>query len=176
MNEEYNLDNYLKQYIAQHPTLTTYIKWKTIPTLPPPRTPPINIPIPKVSNTVNEERYNFTSVLQSLVDNTHEDSAINSKASLDPSIDCIPSEYAIDNQLKSTNNSHLISIPTITASYPETSCHEYSQFPTVEITDKLPDSKISITKPLLSPSDKVSSTLLSKISISLDVLQKTVGV
>ena len=121
MNEEYNLDNYLKQYIAQHPTLTTYIKWKTIPTLPPPRTPPINIPIPKVSNTVNEERYNFTSVLQSLVDNTHEDSAINSKASLDPSIDCIPSEYAIDNQLKSTNNSHLISIPTMTASYPETS-------------------------------------------------------
>ena len=36
LNEEYNLDNYLKKYIAQHPSFTTYIKQKHIPKLPPP--------------------------------------------------------------------------------------------------------------------------------------------
>ena len=58
-DEKYNLDNYLKQYIAQYPSFTTYIKRKTIPKLPPPRTPLINVPTPKVSDTVNAETYNF---------------------------------------------------------------------------------------------------------------------
>ena len=70
INEEYNLENYFKWYIVQHPTFTTYIKQKMISTLLPPRMPPINIPPPKVSDTVKQETYNFPPVLQSLAYNT----------------------------------------------------------------------------------------------------------
>ena len=78
-----------------------------IPKLSPPRTPPINSPTPKGLDTINAETYNFPSVLQSLADNTNEDHAIISEVPLNPSIDCIPSEYTIDNQFESTNNAAL---------------------------------------------------------------------
>ena len=74
---------------------------------------------------MNAERYKFPPVLQPLEENTHEDDAIISEAPFDPSIDCIPSDYTIDNQLDSTENFLLIPIPTIVPSHLESSTVKY---------------------------------------------------
>ena len=112
---------------------------------------------------MNAERDTFSLVLQSLVENTNKYDAIISEDYLDLTIDCIPPEYTIKDQLDSTSNLNVILIPIVLSSHPETSHHQHSQVTTIERADNLPTSTLPKSQPILSPSDRVSSTLSSKI-------------
>ena len=92
---------------------------------------------------------------------------------LDPSIDRITSTYTIDNQLKISEHISQPTFATITI-HPDTSYHQYSQVPSIDYPDNVYNMTIRNTQPFISPSDRVSSTLPSNISLNLDVLQKTV--
>ena len=98
-----------------------------------------------------------------------------SEAYLDPSIDRIPSEYTIDNQPKLTEPFQLIPTLPIISSHPDTAYHQYSQVTTICCPANITPPTTSNSKPLVSPSDRVNSTLPSNISLNLDVLPKTVG-
>ena len=147
---------------------------KPILQLPPPRTTPISIPTPKSSDNNNHTSYKQPPTLYPIQeqDTINEDQV--EETCLDPSIDCITSTYTIVNQHTIPEPIPQPTFATITT-HPDTSYHQYSQVPSIYYLDNVHNIKIKNTQPLISPPDRVSSTLPSNISLNLDVLQKTVG-
>ena len=173
LHEDYDLDTYLSTYVSQN-TLNIHLPTtQPILHLPPPRTPPISIPTPKLSDNNIHNSYKHPPTLYPIQEpDIIKDDQLD-ETCLDPSIDRITSTYTIDNQLKISEHISQPTFATITI-HPDTSYHQYSQVPSIDYPDNVYNMTIRNTQPFISPSDRVSSTLPSNISLNLDVLQKTV--
>ena len=57
-------------------------------------------------------------------------------------------------------------------SHPDTAYYQYSQVTTIYCPVTITSPTTTNSPPLISPSDRVSSTLPSKISLNLDIFQK----
>ena len=173
LQEEYDLDTYLKAYVSQNTSQQEILEIRPILQLPPPRIPPISISTPKSSDNKHHNSHKHPPTLYPIQepDNTKDDPL--NETRLDPSIDRMTSTYTIDNQIEISEPIPQPTITTITA-HPDTFYHRYSQVPTIDYPDKVNTMTIGNTKPFISPSNRVSSTLPSNISLNLDVIQKTV--